>query len=42
VVFTLRQRSGMSDEDFSADTDAVTADLKRLKRVLEGRQPSSR
>jgi hypothetical protein len=42
VVFTLRQRFGMSDEDFSADTDAVTADLKRLKRVLEGRQPSSR
>jgi hypothetical protein len=37
VVFTLRRRPGMSDEDFMADAEAVAADLTRLKRVLEGR-----
>ena len=37
VVFTLRRRPGMSDEDFRADADAVTADLARLKQVLERR-----
>jgi hypothetical protein len=37
VVFTLRRRPGPSDEDFRADTDAVAADLTRLKRVLEER-----
>jgi Polyketide cyclase / dehydrase and lipid transport len=37
VVFTLRRRPGLSDEDFRADTDAVAADLTRLKRVLEER-----
>jgi hypothetical protein len=37
VVFTVRRRQGMSDEDFNADADAVAADLARLKRVLEGR-----
>jgi hypothetical protein len=37
VVFTLRRRPGMSDEDFRADTDAVSADLIRLKQVLETR-----
>jgi len=36
VVFTLRRRPGMSDENFKADADAVTADLARLKQVLEG------
>jgi hypothetical protein len=35
VVFTLRRRPGMSDENFKADADAVTADLARLKQVLE-------
>lgn len=35
VVFALRRRRGMSDEDFRADTDAVSADLTRLKQVLE-------
>ncbi len=40
VVFTLRRRPGMSDEDFRADADAVAADLTRLKRVLEGRTPA--
>jgi hypothetical protein len=37
VVFTLRRRLGMSDEDFRADADAGAADLARLKRVLERR-----
>jgi hypothetical protein len=36
VVFTLRRRPGMSDEDFAADMGAVAADLTRLKQVLEG------
>ncbi len=37
VVFTLRRRPGMSDEEFGADADAVAADLARLKRILEER-----
>ena len=37
VVFTLRRRPGMSDEDLERDAAAVTADLAALKRVLEGR-----
>jgi hypothetical protein len=37
VVFTLRRRTGMSDEDFRRDADAVSADLAALKRVLERR-----
>ncbi len=35
VVFTVRRRPGMTDEEFKADGDAVAADLARLKRVLE-------
>lgn len=35
VVFTLRRRPGMSDEDFERDAEAVSADLTTLKRVLE-------
>lgn len=35
VVFTLRQRPGMTDEEFTRDADAVRADLNSLKRVLE-------
>ncbi|MDX3224423.1 SRPBCC family protein [Streptomyces sp. ME19-01-6] len=35
VVFTLRRRPGMSDEDFQRDADAVTADLATLKQVME-------
>jgi hypothetical protein len=35
VVFTLRRLPGMSDQDFERDANAVTADLTRLKRVLE-------
>jgi Polyketide cyclase / dehydrase and lipid transport len=37
VVFTVRRRPGMSDEDFVRDADAVAADLALLKRVLEKR-----
>lgn len=37
VVFTLRRRPGMSDEDFTRDAEAVAADLGRLKLVCEGR-----
>jgi hypothetical protein len=35
VVFTVRRRPGMTDDEFKADGDAVAADLARLKRVLE-------
>lgn len=35
VVFTLRRRPGMTDEEWAADADAITADLATLKRVLE-------
>jgi hypothetical protein len=37
VVFTLRRRAGMSDEDFKADAEAMAADLSRLRQVLEAR-----
>jgi hypothetical protein len=35
VVFSLRRRPGMSDEDFARDTGLVQADLTRLKQALE-------
>jgi polyketide cyclase/dehydrase/lipid transport protein len=35
VVFTVRRRPGMTDEDWAADTAAVAADLETLKRLLE-------
>jgi hypothetical protein len=35
VVFTVRRRAGMTDDEFKADGDAVAADLARLKRILE-------
>jgi hypothetical protein len=35
VVFTLRRRPGMTDEELRGDAAAVAADLARLKRVLE-------
>lgn len=37
VVFTLHRRPGMSDEEFAADAAAVTADLARLRGVVERR-----
>ena len=35
VVFTLRRRPGMTDDELDADAAAITADLATLKRVLE-------
>ena len=35
VVFTLRPRDGVSDDDFERDAAAVAADLRTLKRLLE-------
>ena len=35
VVFTLRRMPGMTDEEYERDTGLVTADLARLKQVLE-------
>lgn len=37
VVFTLRRRPEMTDEDFAHDADAVAKDLAELKSVVEGR-----
>jgi uncharacterized protein YciI len=36
VVFTLSRQPGMSDADFAADAATVSADLARLKGILEG------
>lgn len=35
VVFTVRRVAGVSDADFERDVATVTADLVRLKQVLE-------
>jgi hypothetical protein len=35
VVFTLRRREGMTEEQFEADAKAVAADLATLKRLVE-------
>jgi hypothetical protein len=35
VVFTVRQRPEMSDEDFERDADAVAKDLATLKSLVE-------
>lgn len=35
VVFTLRQRPEMTDEDFERDADAVAKDLATLKTLVE-------
>lgn len=39
VVFTLRQRPGMTDEEFAADAAAVAADLEALRRLIEDDPP---
>ena len=36
VVFTIRQRPDMTDDDFTRDANAVQADLRTLKNLLEG------
>jgi polyketide cyclase/dehydrase/lipid transport protein len=35
VMFTLRRRPEMTDDDFARDAGLVQADLERLKRILE-------
>ena len=35
VIFTLRQRPGMTDEEFEQDADAVAKDLAALKSLVE-------
>ena len=35
VIFTVRHRAGVSDEEFEADVAAVGRDLQTLKRLLE-------
>jgi hypothetical protein len=35
VVFSLRQRPGISDEDFQRDADSVAQDLATLKDHVE-------
>jgi hypothetical protein len=35
VVFTVRRRAGMTDEEFDADAAAVAADLETLRTLLE-------
>lgn len=35
VVFSVRRRPGMTEEEFSADAAAVAADLATLKRLVE-------
>ena len=37
VVFTLRRRPEMSDEELARDANAVAADLATLKRAVEDR-----
>ena len=36
VVFTVRRRPGMADEEFESDVMTVAADLDRLRRLAEG------
>ena len=36
VVFTVRRRPGMTDEEFESDAATVAADLDRLRRLAEG------
>ena len=36
VVFHVRRRPGMTDDDFARDAEAVAADLETLRRILEG------
>jgi hypothetical protein len=35
VVFSLRRQPGMSDADFERDEAAVSADLAKIKEILE-------
>jgi len=35
MVFTIRHRLGVSQDDFETDCDTILADLETLKRILE-------
>jgi polyketide cyclase/dehydrase/lipid transport protein len=35
IAFTVRRMPGVSDADFTRDVAAVTADLARLRRILD-------
>ena len=35
VVFHVRRRDGMSDDEFAADAEAVATDLETLRGILE-------
>jgi hypothetical protein len=35
VVFTVRQRAGMTDDEFDSDAATVAADLDRLRQLAE-------
>jgi hypothetical protein len=41
VIFTVRRRPGMDDDEFDRDAGLVLADLETLKSVLE-REPRQR
>lgn len=38
VVFAVRRRHGMSDEQFEADIAAVAADVATLRRLIEAQR----
>ena len=38
LVFHVRRRAGMSDEEFAADAEHVARDLETLRRILERSQ----
>jgi hypothetical protein len=40
IVFSLRRLAGMSDEEYQRDARAVSADLARLKQIVEWREPA--
>ncbi len=42
VVFTLRRRDDVGDEEFEADAAAVLSDLRTLKRLLEAGSDADR
>jgi hypothetical protein len=35
VVFTVRRRAGVDEAEFSADADAVAADLAALRSLMQ-------
>lgn len=37
VIFTVRRLPGVNDDDFADDVAAVTADLRKLREILQSR-----